>query len=128
MTNADDVSKEPQPSSRADLDTEPSQIGESLIETLTFGLTIPERTARSVSALVGGLVHESAARLIPSAFRSSRSYTVFVQQALDMMVHDVGGVENATPRQHRNKSLSSLRKRLEAYWMSPARRRCIFRP
>ena len=67
----------------------------SLVETLTFGLSIPERTARSVSAIVGGLVNESAARLIPSAFRSSRSYTVFVQQALDMMVHDVGGVENA---------------------------------
>ena len=69
--------------------------GTTLLETLTFGLTIPERTARSVSALVGGLVNESAARLIPSAFRSSRSYTVFVQQALDMMVHDVGGVENS---------------------------------
>ena len=68
--------------------------GGSLIQTLTFGLTIPERTARSVSALVGGLVNESAARLIPGAFRNSRSYTVFVQQALDMMVHDVGGVEN----------------------------------
>ena len=68
--------------------------GESLIQTLTFGLTIPERTARSASALVGGLVNESAARLIPGAFRNSRSYTVFVQQALDMMVHDVGGVEN----------------------------------
>ena len=68
--------------------------GDTLIQTLTYGLTIPERTARSVSALVGGLVNESAARLIPSAFRSSRSYSVFVQQALDMMVHDVGGVEN----------------------------------
>jgi len=69
--------------------------GSSLVETLTFGLTIPERTARSVSVLVGGLVNESAARLIPSAFRSSRSYTVFVQQALDMLVHDVGGVQQA---------------------------------
>ena len=64
----------------------------TLVGMLTYGLTIPERTARSVSAMVGGLVHESAARLIPTAFRSSRSYSTFVQQALDMMVHDVGGV------------------------------------
>ncbi|MCG8653176.1 MAG: hypothetical protein MI861_25270, partial [Pirellulales bacterium] len=67
---------------------------QSLVETLTYGLSLPERTARSVSAVVGGLVNESAARLIPAAFRSSRSYTVFVQQALDMMIHDVGGVKN----------------------------------
>ena len=49
----------------------------------------------SVSAIVGGLVNETAARIIPKAFRSSRSYTVFVQQALDMMIHDVGGVKNS---------------------------------
>tara|TARA_R110002049_G_scaffold305056_1_gene500989 strand:+ start:29821 stop:30903 length:1083 start_codon:yes stop_codon:yes gene_type:complete len=85
MTSTD----QPQGENRVD-----GQTGDTLIETLTFGLTIPERAARSVSAIVGGLVNESAARLIPSAFRSSRSYTVFVQQALDMMVHDVGGVEN----------------------------------
>ena len=73
--------------------------GATLMETLTYGLSLPERTARSASAIVGGLVNESACRLIPAAFRSSRSYTVFVQQALDMMIHDVGGVanENAEP-------------------------------
>jgi hypothetical protein len=68
---------------------------ESLIDLLTYGLSIPERTARSVSAIAGGLVNETSARLIPAAFRSSRTYTVFVQQALDMMIHDVGGVKNA---------------------------------
>ncbi len=65
----------------------------SLLTTLSYGLTLPERTARSLSAVVGGLVNETAARLIPTAFRTSRSYSVFVQQALDMMVHDVGGVK-----------------------------------
>ena len=68
--------------------------GDSLIDTLVYGLTLPERTARSASAIVGGLVNETAARLIPAAFRSSRSYTVFVQQSLDMVIHDVGGVKN----------------------------------
>ena len=67
----------------------------SLVDTLIYGLSLPERTARSASAVVGGLVNETAARLIPAAFRSSRSYSVFVQQALDMMVHDVGGVKNS---------------------------------
>jgi len=68
---------------------------ESLWGTLAYGLSLPERTARSISAVVGGLVNETAARLIPIAFRSSRSYKLFIQQALDMMVHDVGGVKNA---------------------------------
>ncbi|MGB7344168.1 MAG: hypothetical protein WBD20_08135 [Pirellulaceae bacterium] len=68
----------------------------SLIDALAYGLTLPERTARSLSAVVGGLVNETAARLIPTAFRSSRSYSVFVQQALNMMVHDVGGVKPVT--------------------------------
>ncbi|MEM8667379.1 MAG: hypothetical protein AAGG48_07680 [Planctomycetota bacterium] len=68
----------------------------SLVDTLLYGLSLPERTVRSTSAVIGGLVNESAARLIPAAFRSSKSYTVFVQQALDMMVHDVGGVPNAS--------------------------------
>lgn len=71
--------------------------GGSLRETLIYGLSLPERTARSASAVVGGLVNETAARLIPAAFRTSRSYSVFIQQALDMMVHDVGGVKNDKP-------------------------------
>ena len=74
---------------------EPTFTG-SLIESLTYTLTIPERTARSVSAMVGGLVNETAARLIPTAFRSSRTYSQFVQQSLDMLVHDVGGVTPET--------------------------------
>lgn len=72
----------------------PPEAGSTLVETLTYGLSLPERTARSASAIVGGLVNETAARLIPKAFRSSRSYTVFVQQALNMMIHDVGGVKS----------------------------------
>ncbi|MEM6468114.1 MAG: hypothetical protein AAF802_00995 [Planctomycetota bacterium] len=64
----------------------------SLWGTLTYGLSLPERTARSASAMVGGMVHETAGWLIPAAFRSSKTYSAFVQQALDMMIHDVGGV------------------------------------
>ena len=86
-------SKESETTSQPPADL-PPEAGTTLIDTLTYGLSLPERTARSASAIVGGLVNETAARLIPQAFRSSRSYTVFVQQALDMMIHDVGGVKN----------------------------------
>jgi len=64
----------------------------SPISLLLYGLSIPERSARSISAIVGGFANESAARLIPSAFRTSKSYTVFIQQSLDFMIRDVGGV------------------------------------
>ena len=64
----------------------------SLINSLLYGLSLPERSARSVSALVGGLANETAARLIPSAFRSSKSYSMFIGQSLDFLIHNVGRV------------------------------------
>ncbi|TWT50478.1 hypothetical protein Pla22_32210 [Rubripirellula amarantea] len=81
------ASLQPQADSQADRESTGS-----LIDTLLYGMSIPERTVRSTSAIVGGIVGESAARLIPAAFRSSKSYDVFIQQALDVMIHDVGGV------------------------------------
>lgn len=75
----------------------PPQPGDSLVSMLTYGLSLPERTARSAAAVVGGLIHESAAHIIPAAFRSSRSYSVFIQQALDIVRHDIGGVHSAVP-------------------------------
>ncbi|QDV10770.1 hypothetical protein CA51_06240 [Rosistilla oblonga] len=87
-------------SSEPPVSPEPSAAPEptgSLIDTLLFGLSLPERSARTVSALVGGLASESAARLIPTAFRSSKSYRVFVQQSLDFVIHDVGGVVSHKP-------------------------------
>lgn len=63
---------------------------------LIYGLSLPERAVRSTSAVVGGVLAESAALLLPQAFRSSKSYDVFVQQMLDFMVRDVGGVAQPT--------------------------------
>ena len=60
---------------------------------MMFGLSLPERALRSTSALVGGALTESAALLVPQAFRNSKSYEVFVHQMLDFMIHDVGGVD-----------------------------------
>lgn len=72
--------------------TEPAPDDRSLVASLTYGISIPERAARSASAMVGGVINETAGRLIPATFRSSKSYEVFVQQAINMMMHDIGGV------------------------------------
>lgn len=63
---------------------------------LMYGISLPERALRATSAVVGGTLSESAALLLPQAFRNSKSYEVFVQQMLDMMVNDVGGVASDT--------------------------------
>ncbi|MFP6620953.1 MAG: hypothetical protein VB877_16535 [Pirellulaceae bacterium] len=60
---------------------------------LLYSLSLPERTLRSTTAVVGGALGGSMKLLVPQAFRSSHSYTIFVQQMLDFMVEDVGGVE-----------------------------------
>ena len=60
---------------------------------LLYGLSIPERAVRSSTAAVSGALRQSTSLLIPQAFRSSKSYTMFVEQMLDFMAHDVGNVE-----------------------------------
>ena len=65
----------------------------SLYESMVYGLSLPERTVRSVAALVSGAAGESVALIVPRSFQDSKSYRVFVQQTLDMLSHDVGGVK-----------------------------------
>lgn len=73
-------------------DPNPPEDGSGVFGSLLYGLSVPERTLRSLSAIVGGLAGETATLLIPAAFRSSRSYSTFIQQSLDFMTRDVGGV------------------------------------
>lgn len=78
------------------IDMEQSTVGEaanSLLKMFNYSASLPERTIRSAGALAGGLMRESANWLIPSAFRNSKSYSIFVQQMLDFMVNDIGGVK-----------------------------------
>jgi hypothetical protein len=70
---------------------------------LLYGVSLPERTLRSASGVVSGALRESASLLVPQAFRNSKTYNVFVQQMLDFMAEDIGGVErpddpNAPPK------------------------------
>ena len=74
-----------------------SSIVDSMYESVVYGLSLPERTVRSVAALASGAAGESAAILIPRAFQDSKSYRVFVQQMIDMLSHDVGGVQKNVP-------------------------------
>lgn len=60
---------------------------------LLYGLSLPERAMRSTTALVGGTVHEAGEALLPQVFRSSRTYTVFIQQSLDFILTQVGSVK-----------------------------------
>ncbi len=66
---------------------------QSVLEYLTYSLSLPERAIRSGSSMVGGTLRESAALLVPSAFQSSKTYSVLVKQMLDFLAEDVGGVE-----------------------------------
>jgi hypothetical protein len=59
---------------------------------LAYLLSLPERVVRTGTGILGGVARESASLLVPRSFQSSRVYTVMVQQMLDFLVHDVGGV------------------------------------
>jgi hypothetical protein len=61
-----------------------------------FLLSVPERIVRSVAALAGGLVHESAQILLPRLVRRSRLYEASAKNLLRVTVELVGGVEGAS--------------------------------
>ncbi len=67
----------------------------NVLDFLLYSLSIPERTLRSATSVVGGTLRESAALLVPQAFQSSKTYSIFVTQMLDFLVEDVGGVERS---------------------------------
>ena len=61
-----------------------------------FLLSVPERIVRSVAALAGGLVHESAQLLLPRLVRRSRLYEASAKNLLRVTIELVGGVEGAS--------------------------------
>jgi hypothetical protein len=84
---------------------ETARLPATLFQQLLFGLSLPERAVRSTTALVGGTLQEATLILIPPAFRSSRSYTMFIQQSLDFLLTEVGNVERADPAAASQKDL-----------------------
>ncbi len=69
----------------------------SIRDYLLYGLSLPERALRITAGVIGGALRESAAALIPQAFRNARTYQLFIGQMLDFLAEDVGGVARADP-------------------------------
>ena len=59
--------------------------------------SLPERLVRSVAAVVGGGVHETAELVLPRLVRRSRLYEATAQNLLRVTVELVGGVEQRDP-------------------------------
>jgi hypothetical protein len=60
---------------------------------IAFLLSFPERAVRSIFALVGGGVHETAEILLPRLVRRSRLYEATAKNLLRVAIEVVGGVE-----------------------------------
>jgi hypothetical protein len=56
-------------------------------------LSLPERLVRSVAALLGGVIHESALILLPRFVRRSRLYEASAKNLLRLSIELVGGVQ-----------------------------------
>jgi hypothetical protein len=60
-----------------------------------FLVSLPERLVRSLAALVGGAVHETAQLVLPRLVRRSRLYEATAKNALRIAIELVGGVEGS---------------------------------
>ena len=61
---------------------------------IAFLVSLPERAIRSIFALVGGGVHETAELLLPRFVRRSRLYEATAKNLLRVSIELVGGVES----------------------------------
>jgi hypothetical protein len=63
----------------------------------TLWLSMPERLARTIAAVAGGIVHETATLVLPRLVRRSRLYEATAKNLLRITVELVGGVEASAP-------------------------------
>ena len=68
---------------------------------LAFLVSLPERVVRSLFALVGGGVHETAELVLPRLVRRSRLYEATAKNLLRVSIELVGGVEAPHERRRR---------------------------
>jgi hypothetical protein len=61
-----------------------------------YVLSLPERTVRSVSALAGGLVRETAVVVLPIGVRRGRLYRNLVDVTLQFLIEKIGQVDPAS--------------------------------
>ena len=58
-----------------------------------YALSLPERYARGLSALLGGIFKETTDILVPGVVKDTTSYNIFVGNILRFTVENVGGVK-----------------------------------
>ncbi len=73
-------------------DPDPSA-GASLLDSLRYGVSIPERLLRSACGLTAGTAKELAGFVVPRSFQDSKTYQVVVRNSLNFLVSNIGGVK-----------------------------------
>lgn len=73
----------------------PTEAG--LLESLLYGLSLPERVVRGAVGLTAGAAKELAGLLVPQAFQDSTSYKIAITNALGFLTETVGGVPGQKP-------------------------------
>ena len=86
----------------------------SVARLLTFLASAPERLVRSIAALLGGGIHETASLALPRFVRRSRLYEATAKNMLRIVVELVGGVEGASTEEPEAPGAGELAKRKAA--------------
>src|SRR3712207_5964910 len=73
--------------------------GARSVQSRSYLVSLPERTARAGAALTGGLAYEASEVMLPLAVRRSKLYQAIVGRLLRIMIELVGGVEGVYPAQ-----------------------------
>lgn len=81
-----------------------------MADTRDYLVSLPERSARSLTALGGGLVYELSGLLLPAGVRRSRLYQATVGRLLRILVEGVGGVKGVFPAEGMDVGELMLRK------------------
>ena len=73
-----------------------SSRAEMLLNGLLYGLSLPERLARSAVGVTAGTAKEIAEFVVPQAFQDSKSYEVTIRNSLSFLLSSVGTVSEHT--------------------------------
>ncbi len=66
---------------------------EALWNTTLYTISLPERYIRGLTALLGGMLHETTEILIPDFVKDTTTYNLFVTNLLRFAVENVGEVK-----------------------------------
>lgn len=63
---------------------------------LLYSFTLPERLVRSSVGLAAGAAKETAAFLVPQAFKNAKTYELVVENSLGFLTRDIAGVKDGS--------------------------------